>query len=142
MRRLNPRILFALGLVIVFLPFVIWLASSNQPGAAPDPTCVDSWNQDPVALVLGEHLYLSHGYRAGLMAHRGSGGQDQPCLLVVSASEPDPEYGIPAFIYSRQAGWHKPVAGEATETDLLHRQSKARAHPNVFLSPSGTLVPN
>ena len=141
-RRLNPRILFVLALLIVFLPLVIWIASSStgEPGVAADPACVESWNQDPAALALGQHLSTSHGYSYALMVRRGSGGRDQPCLLVLSASEPDPEYGIAAFIYA-QGSWHQPVLGAATEGELIERQSEARANPNLGLSPSGMLVP-
>jgi hypothetical protein len=143
-RRLDPRILFALALLIVFLPLVIWLAGSStgKPGVTADPACVKSWNQDPEALALGQHLFTSHSYSYALMVRRRSGGHDHPCLLVLSASEPDPEYGIAAFIYA-QGSWYEPFpgAGWVTEAELMDRQSEARAHPNLSLSPSGTLEP-
>ncbi len=141
-RRLNPRILFVLALLVIFLPLVIWLAGSNEAGVSPEAACVESWNKDPAALTLGRHLFSSHGYRSGLMVRRGSGGQGE-CLLVLSASQPDPEYGIAAFLH-RQGSWYQPLpgaAGQVTETELMDRQSEARAHANLGLSPFGTLVP-
>ena len=136
--------LFALALLIVILPLVIWLSgfSINARGVAADSACVESWNQDQSALALGQHLFTSHGYRSALMVRGGSGGQDEPCLLVISALEPDPEYDIAAFLY-RQRSWYQAVAGagQPTQTELIDRQSEARAHPNLALSPSGTLVP-
>jgi hypothetical protein len=141
-RWLNPRTLFALALLIVFLPLIIWLAGSSGSGVSAEAACVKSWNQDQSALALGQHLFNSHGYRTALMIRGGSDHQDGPCLLVISALEPDPEYDIPAFLY-RQGTWYQAIAGEGqiTQTELIDRQSDARAHPNVGLSPSGTLVP-
>jgi hypothetical protein len=141
-RWLNPRTLFALALLIVLLPLVIWLAGSHGSSVSAEAACVESWNQDQSALALGQHLFNSHGYRSALMVRAGSGGRDEPCLLVISALEPDPEYDIAAFLY-RQGTWYQAVAGEGqiTQTELINRQSEARAHPNIGLSPSGTLVP-
>jgi hypothetical protein len=160
-RRLNPRILFALALLVVFLPLVIWLARPTERGVPAEAACVESWNQNPAALDLGQHLFRAHGYRSALMVRQGSAGQGE-CLLVLSASDPDPEYGIAAFLHRSysppsgqypgligsgnggQGSWYQPVpgaAGQVPENELIDRQSDARAHPNLGLSPSGTLVP-
>ena len=141
---LNPRTLFALALLVVFLPLIIWLAgfSNTGRGVSADSACIESWNQDQSALALGQHLFNSHGYRSGLMVRGSSGHQDGPCLLVISALEPDAEYDIPAFIQWR-GSWYQALAGTGpvTRSELINRQSEARAHPNLGLSLSGTLVP-
>ena len=135
----RARLLIAGGTLaaLAVLIVVVLLVSGDEERtfeAAPQ-ACVDDWNQDGAALVLGQHQFSIHRYQ-----RLEVGYANDACRVIFSAAVLDAEPASTVQIL-RKIGW-VPLAGQGVPREQLAKlQTSAQEAYNALLQPDGSIEP-
>lgn len=117
-------------------------SASSSPG--PPQHCLDRWNDDEVARVLGEHAYDDHDVRRARVSEIAAPPEaeniraDRACLVVFAVAEGDGEEGRLGLVVTR-FGWSQLFELGYDDGELLELQRSAADGANADLFPDGTL---
>jgi hypothetical protein len=135
----------ALGLFSAVVVAVVALSSSGDAGSgggAPQE-CIDSWNSDEAALVIGSHVASLHGYTSAWVLELGDDLERNPdsggrCAVVFPASQLDPEPEFAATVHEGRS-WESLSRSGASGEELGELQREAMTATNAAVLPDGTL---
>lgn len=122
------------------------LAGCGSASSGPEPPqrCVDRWNDDGIATVLGEHAYDDHDARRALVEEIAApaGAEnirtERACLVLFAVAEGDGEEGRLGLVVTR-FGWSQLFELGYGEGELVELQRTAAGDANADLFPDGTL---
>ena len=135
----RARLLIAggtLALLAAVIALVLVLSGDDERTfeAAPQ-ACIDDWNGDGAALVLGQHQFSIHRYQRLQVSY-----MDDACSVIFSAAVLDAEPSSTVQIL-RKVGW-VPLSGAGVAREqLAELQTGAQEAYNALLQPDGSIEP-
>lgn len=122
----------------------------ESSAVAPDPECVEVWNDDREARAIGRHDYSSHLYEfAEVIRIRRSGDIVAPedpdysrglCAIIFARTPLDPETEAAGSVYTRLSWLPLSQEVDLDTAELAQLQEEALASANVALQEDGTFV--
>jgi hypothetical protein len=143
---MNP---FAKSSSILLVLMTALAAGCNSGGTVPfkkggppaPPRCIEAYNKNGSALVLGKHAYsLSHGSRAAHVFEVSKDGLRNECVVIYADVESDREFGTLGQ-YSYKTEWYliTMYPGARSERVRLDLQRTGAEQANAKLNSDGTL---
>jgi hypothetical protein len=149
LKIVRARVLLAgatfLGLMA--LVAVVLLASGDEDHSytAAPTRCVDAWNKDPAAAVLGQHQSSYHHYSEVEVLTLTPAGAEVPetdpsarCAIAFAASALDAELAAATLVDDPRRGW-TPLSDAAGPERLAELQAEAKDAYNAHLTEEGKI---
>src|SRR5690349_19432416 len=131
-------------LLIAGVVVALTLSDSGDTGSAAPEECVSAWNDDSVAVSLGQHQYNDHGYNRVEISRLDpaslvTGADERDCTVIFPAQLLDPEPIAAAMVLQR--GTWRPVSSVpgVTLPELGELQAEALDNANGSLRKSGVV---
>jgi hypothetical protein len=115
--------------------------------AAAPARCVEAWNGDPSAAVLGQHQFTYHHYSEVELLILTPAGAEAPetdpagrCAIAFAASSLDAELAAATLIEDPKLGW-TPLSDAVAADRLAQLQADAKDAYNAHLTDEGKIEP-